>query len=297
MDFRRIELIFLIVFVALDIFLFASFTQNDSSTPYTTTTNLSDSEAIAQDMKEDHITVGKLSDANDEGFYLASETTDTLVKGLPQLTGQTTSYNYRTHKLTSQFNTPLTYSKEHLISELKKFIKSGTNILHGAEYSYIAGMSDPKNTLVFAQKIKQGVVLDPQGTLTFNVNNDVVTGYTQTYLPNVTVLREKQATISAQDAIQLLYTSSELVANSKIVWYRLGYSELTEVRGSVIYVPVWNVMIQHKGTKNESLKKVNALTRTVIKGSTTANDGSSSSSGSSSTAASSSGTNEDESGS
>lgn len=282
MDFRRIELIFLIVFLALDIFLFASFTQNDSDTPYTTTTNLSDAEAIAQDMKDDHITVDKLSDDSDEGFYLASKTEDLLVKSLAQLTGQTTSYNYDTHKLTSQFNTPLTYNKKQMISELKNFIKSADNVLYGDQYTYIAGMSDPKNTLVFAQKIKQGVVLDAQGTLTFNVNNDVITGYTQTYLPNVTVLREKQTTISAQDAIQLLYTSSELPANSKIVWYRLGYSELIDVRGSVIYVPVWNVMVQHKGTKNESLKKVNALTRTVVKGSTTMNDPNASSSNSSS---------------
>ena len=116
--------------------------------------------------------------------------------------------------------------------------------------------------------------------LTFNLSNGVITGYTQTYLPKVTVLREKQTTISAKEAVSLLYTTGDLPQNSKIVWCQFGYSELMDVRGSIIYVPVWNVMIQRKGTKNETLKRVNALTKTVIKNSS--DDDSSSSSQSSS---------------
>lgn len=283
MDFRRIEMIFLIVFLALDVFLLASYTQKGSNATYNTTPTVTNEQAIIQDMKDDHITVPKLSNDKGEGYYLASKIEDVLASNTKQLSSQSTSYNYDTHKLTSQFNVPIGYGKNNFVTVLKSFVENEHNVLHGREYVYQSGMSDEKSTVVFAQKTKQGVIIDPQGTLTFKISNGNVTGYTQTYLPNITVLREKQTTISARDAIELLYTSSEISQNSKIVWYKLGYSELIDVRGSIIYVPVWNVMIQHKGTKNETLKKVNALTKTIIKGTTTTDASSSSSSSASTT--------------
>lgn len=288
MDFRRIESIFLIVFLALDIFLFVSYTQKGSNVTYDSTPSVTNEQAIIKDMKEDHITVGKLATAKGEGYYLASASEDVLAKNAKQLNSQSTSYNYNTHKLTSTFNVPLGFGKNNVVTVLKGYIENNRNVLYGSEYVYQAGLSDPKNTVVFTQKTRQGVIIDPQGTLVFKISNGTVTGYTQTYLPNMTVLREKQNTISAQDAIELLYTSSEIAQNSKIVWYKLGYSELTEVRGSIIFVPVWNVMIQHKGTKNETLKKVNALTKTIIKGTATDNTTSNSSSNASQTSSSNS---------
>ncbi|GEL12806.1 hypothetical protein FC15_GL001401 [Lapidilactobacillus concavus DSM 17758] len=290
MDFRRIEWIFLVVFIALDIFLATSYLQNNSNIVISDDQSTSTSDTILQDMRDDNITVGSLSTKQGEGYYLSSQNEDELrahmdhlvgqsysYNAMTHLVGQSYSYNAMTHTLTSQFTTVLSYDQKEMVSKLKSFIKDSNNVIFGTEYTYEAALSDPKKNIVFVQKSKHGVLLDTQAELIFKVSGTSVTGYTQTYISDLTVLREKQTTISAFDAVQLLYISSEIPENSKVVWYKLGYSELIDVRGSVIYVPVWNILIQHKGTKNESLKKVNAFSSTVIKNSTTSISGSSSS--------------------
>lgn len=277
MDFRRIEWIFLVVFIALDIFLATSYLQNNSNIVISDDQSTSTSDTILQDMRDDNITVGRLSTKQGEGYYLSSQNEDELRAHMDHLVGQSYSYNAMTHTLTSQFTTVLSYDQKEMVSKLKSFIKDSNNVIFGTEYTYEAALSDPKKNIVFVQKSKHGVLLDTQAELIFKVSGTSVTGYTQTYISDLTVLREKKTTISAFDAVQLLYISSEIPENSKVVWYKLGYSELIDVRGSVIYVPVWNILIQHKGTKNESLKKVNAFSSTVIKNSTTSISGSSSS--------------------
>ncbi|MFD1465449.1 two-component system regulatory protein YycI [Lapidilactobacillus mulanensis] len=282
MDFRRIEWIFLVVFIALDIFLAVSYSQNNNNIVITEDPGTSTSDTILQDMRDDNITVGSLSTKQGEGYYLSTQNEDELRTHLDRLVGQTYSYNAMTHTLTSKFTTVLSYDQEKMVAELKSFVKDENNVIFGKEYTYEAALSDPKKDIVFVQKSTHGVILDTQAELIFKISGNNVTGYTQTYISDLTVLREKQTAISAFEAVQLLYISSEIPQNSKIVWYKLGYSELIDVRGSVIYVPVWNIMIEHKDTKNESLKKVNAFSSTVIKNQTTSTSTTSSSTTSSS---------------
>lgn len=264
MDFRRIEWIFLIVFIGLDLFLGYSYMQNDNNIVFSDDQAMSTSSTILRDMHDDNITVGSLSTKQGEGYYLSSQLDDPLRSHLSQLTNQTYSYNSSTHMLRSEYRLPLSLTKKKVVAELKAYVKTGDNIINGDQYQYAAGLSSDDN-IVFVQKTKHGIIIDTQGELVFKLSDNIVQSYTQTYVGDLTVLREKQATISAYEAIQLLYISSEIPENSNIVWCKLGYSELIDVRGSVIFVPVWNVMVQHKGTKNEVLKKVNALNSTVIK--------------------------------
>ncbi len=268
MDFRRIEWIFLIVFIGLDIFLGFSYMQNNSKIIFSDDQATSTSSTILRDMRDDNITVGSLSTKQGEGYYLSSQVTDPLGSHLDELSNQTYAYNRTTHTLRSEFGIPILLSKKKAVADLEKYLKTGQNIIFGDQYEYSAGLSS-SDSMVFVQKTKYGSIIDAQGELIFKLDGDEVISYTQTYVGDLTVLREKQATISANDAVQLLYISSEIPENSKIVWCKLGYSELISVRGSVIFVPVWNVMVQHKGTKNESLKKVNALNSTIIKNQST----------------------------
>ncbi|WP_125606388.1 two-component system regulatory protein YycI [Lapidilactobacillus bayanensis] len=282
MDFRRIEWIFLIVFIGLDIFLGVSYMQNNNNIVFSDDQTASTSSTILRDMRDDNITVGSLSTKQSEGYYLSSQVTDPLRQYLSELSNQTYSYNRATHILRSEFGIPVLLSKKKAVAELKLYVKTGNNIIFGSHYEYSAGLSSNDN-IVFIQKTKHGAIIDSQGELVFKISNNAVVSYTQTYVSDLTVLREKQTTISAYDAVQLLYISSEIPENSKIIWCKLGYSELINVRGSVIFVPVWNVMVQHKGTNNEALKKVNALNSTVIKNQSSSGSTTSSSSSSSTT--------------
>ncbi|HBQ43793.1 MAG TPA: hypothetical protein DD724_05990, partial [Lactobacillus acetotolerans] len=56
----------------------------------------------------------------------------------------------------------------------------------------------------------------------------------------------------------------EIANNSRVVRVKLGYSKLTEVRGSTILLPTWLIWVENKTTKNITLKRVNAFTAQIL---------------------------------
>ena len=87
-------------------------------------------------------------------------------------------------------------------------------------------------------------------------------------MSDLTSVRELQATISPWRAVTNLYTTRELADNSRVMQVKLGYTKLTEVRGSVIFVPTWLVWIENKSSKSSSLKRVNAFSGQLLQNST-----------------------------
>ena len=81
-------------------------------------------------------------------------------------------------------------------------------------------------------------------------------------------MRELQSTISAWRAVRAMYTDRELTNNSRVTQVKLGYSKLTEVRGSTILLPTWLVWVENKTTKNITMKRINAYTAQMLQSST-----------------------------
>lgn len=267
MDFRRIEIIFLIVFVSLDVFLLLSF-RNSQQIVTSSSTNTS----TVSEMRKRDISFGKLDTKSGSAYYLGSKPNNNLVNNVGKLRDQEFQYDESTHKLTSSLNTPITITKSNRIKKLDTFMKRESNVLFGTQYKYVPQLST-SSQIVFAQTDETlGEIYDKTAQLTFNVSGDKVTGYTQTYVNDVMILHEKEATKSEKDVIINLYTNSEISNNSKITYANLAYTKLLEAKGSTIYIPVWFVTVQNKDSKVNSLKKVNAFTGNVIKSSTTGDD-------------------------
>ena len=68
-----------------------------------------------------------------------------------------------------------------------------------------------------------------------------------------------------------MYTDREISNNSRVIQVKLGYSKLTEVRGSTILLPTWLVWVESKATKNVTLKRVNAYTAQMLQSNTSYN--------------------------
>jgi hypothetical protein len=45
----------------------------------------------------------------------------------------------------------------------------------------------------------------------------------------------------------------------------LAYSYLLDAKGSTVYVPAWYIGVKNRATGNVTVKRVNAITRTVMK--------------------------------
>lgn len=71
-----------------------------------------------------------------------------------------------------------------------------------------------------------------------------MTGYTQGYMNDIQILREKRDTISQERALIWLYQYNKLPANTQVLWCHLGYTRLLSVNNSIVYIPTWNFCIK-----------------------------------------------------
>jgi len=262
MDFKRIEVIFLIVFFSLDIFLFLSF-RNSQQLVSSSSTNTS---TIAE-MKKRNISFGSLDTKNGYAYYLGSQPDETLAQNIEKLRNQKVEYEDVNHSLSSNLSDPITVTAENRKKLVDKFIKKDTNVLFGKEYKYSPQLST-SNQMVYVATTTLGEVYDKTAQLIFTVSDGEVVGYTQTYVKSMSVLHERQAVKSEKEVITNLYANSEIPNNSKISYANLAYTKLLEAKDSTIYIPVWFVTIRNKDSKVSTTKKVNAFTGNIIKSST-----------------------------
>ncbi|GBG94292.1 hypothetical protein LFYK43_07510 [Ligilactobacillus salitolerans] len=263
MNFKRIEWIFLIAFIALDIFLIGAYynqsgvqTENNSSNTQTAT-------SVLRSLKDDQISYPKkLSNKPNAGFYISSADDDYLLSQSGQLADNQTDYSKTDHKLTVTFDHKIKLnSLKNPQKTINKIIKDKSRILEGDEYRYDPRLSTD-NEVVYTQMVYGKRVTSDQGCIRFVVANGYVTGYSQTYLQDIQILREKKATISQKRALIWLYQYNKLPANSKVKWIELGYSKLLSVNGSTVYIPAWSFLIN---SGNSTLyRKINAFNGAVM---------------------------------
>ncbi|KRK73973.1 two-component system regulatory protein YycI [Lacticaseibacillus nasuensis] len=261
MDFRRIESIFLIVFIGLNIFLGISYFQNHQVSLATTRSGNSE---IMADIRRDQIKVPKLSKKAPTGGYLSSQRNVALRSSQQALTNQTITYSgSKILTLHSQLVTPETVKRADRVRFLKNWVKTSSNVRFGDQYEYAPGLSSG-NHIVFAQNSGK-LVYDRRAQLVFSFSDSRLIGYTQTYIETLRVLRSNVSLCSEQDAIITLYRDNELTNNAKVVWTKLAYSYLLDAKGSTVYVPMWLVGVQPAGSKTVTIKHLNAITKTVVK--------------------------------
>ena len=83
------------------------------------------------------------------------------------------------------------------------------------------------------------------------------------HLSNLTALREKMPLVSEEDVLTTLYINNKLSKNDEILWSKLAYTLVLQVRGKNVYVPAWFVSIRHED-KKEQVEIVNAFRNRII---------------------------------
>ncbi|KRM71628.1 two-component system regulatory protein YycI [Lacticaseibacillus brantae] len=259
MDFRRIEWIFLVVFIALDIFLGYSIYQSQQAEPVSTAPDVE----IMQEIKRDQISLPKLSSKTPKGAFLAAQPNTDLYQQAKTLTGQRVTFDDTRTKLSSTLVSPLAVKKSPQ-DTLADWMKTTNNVLFGDQYVYAPELSS-KDIVAFAQKINAGRVYDDRAVIYFKLDNNRLVSYTQTYITKPEQLRNLVNLVSNEDAVSTLYRDNEIPNNSRVLWTRLAYTWLLDAKGSTVYVPAWYVGIENKTSKNVTIKRVNAMTDAVIK--------------------------------
>lgn len=263
MNFKRIEWIFLIAFIALDIFLVISYIKQNDIVQSTTNTALETStSAILKNIRSEQISYGNLTTKTATGFYVASPDEDVLKKQIDKLHFQTDQYS--NHRLIGTFSAMIEI-KNHAKPQqtLDEIVVNKDLILYGNQYKYSSQLST-RNTIVYVQQICGKPVLSENGQIRFIIKDGWVTGYTQGYVAHPSELREQQTTISEERAVIWLYQYRKIPSNSKILWGELGYTNLLSVNNNIIYIPTWVFAIQNESSGTIQYRKVNAFNGVVI---------------------------------
>ncbi|PWG00507.1 two-component system regulatory protein YycI [Levilactobacillus bambusae] len=263
MNFRRIEWIFLVGFIMIDIFLFVAF-QHDRTSQLTSQTSKSSNAniTVVREMKNDSISLPKLSTEEDDGYYISATADPDLRSELGTLQGQTARLD-DAKNIISTFKNNITVNRKSPEKVLDTVVDNPVNILHGDEYQYSQQLSST-NTVVYVQQVTGGNVMSRAGEIRFSLNdNGNVLGYSQGYLANVKTLRERATIISQEKALSWLYQYNQIPNNAKVKWAKLGYTQYFTLKNASIYIPTWMVEIKME-SGSTTLKKVNAFTGAIM---------------------------------
>lgn len=265
MDHKRIEWLFLIVFLLIDIYLGIEILRSPVNLSGSNTPTRSVA-SIRSEMKSDNIDLpNQISNMPASGYYLATKNRDFLSDKTDALTNVEARYSKNDNTLyaTPKISFFLSKNPKEIVEQLNDFKNNSKNVPYGKKFKYEPDMSSDDN-YVFVQSSDYGDIYANSAQLTINVKNHQIMNYTETYMGTASPVRELQSTISAWRAVRAMYTNRELTNNSRLMRIKLGYSKLTEVRGSTILLPTWLVWIENRTTKNITLKRVNAYTAQML---------------------------------
>lgn len=282
MDFKRIEWIFFVAFLGLNLFLFGIYQKGLKEEDRVSYSEQTD--RIEKRLAKDDITYkGALSNKKLEGYYLSGEQTnfyDAIQKerenrdrnffksGTELIDNSLTVYPQINHAKTSYF-----IDNKNVATSLAAFLNDKDNILFGTEYHYLPDFSNLEGDfpeIIAAQSYKEIMFKDDTAQISFKLEkSDESAGihqiykYTQTHIQGIEELREKMELYSERDAIETLYINNKISSNSKIIFRNLAYARIYKIREKNVYVPVWFIGIK-SGENNLQVEQVNAMSNTII---------------------------------
>ena len=270
MDFKRIEWIFLIVFIGINIFLEIELWQTPTLLSAGSTPTQTD---IKSETSADQITIPKVNDKQEDGYYLAAKTDNSWIKKATQQVKGQVENNSSENLIYVHLDKPITLSKnkKEALREVMRFKDDSQNVYQGKNYTYLSELSEGDD-YIFNQKTKYGEFFAATARLHIIVKDNQIVSYSQSYVDDLNPVRERQNTISSKAAVDSLYTYSELPNNSKVILLKQVYTKLLTVKGNTIYIPTWLAAIENNTSKTVTLKRVNAFTGTIIQNNVTTDD-------------------------
>ncbi len=279
MDFKKIEWIFFVAFLGLNVFLFSSY--HEAVNQENNVIRSNQTESIQQRLASDDISyTGKISSESQQGYYLSAEETNlssrltdyrhqSEKKGLLN-SGIVFNDNVLTKTLSETESEKSTFDPDKLGSSVAAFLSKKEDVLFGSDYVYMKHFStiDGDSPEIEASQEYDGLPFyDDTAKIVFSLEKTddhyAVTKYTQTHLSALEQLREKTELHTEEDAIKTLYINNKIPRGSKILWRQLAYSCILKVREKNVYVPIWYVAIE-TADKVTQVESVNAFSNTIV---------------------------------
>lgn len=239
MDWSKIKTIFILTFLALDIYLLYEFFKIRDASQY---------EFITETSFEEHL-------AQDEIEYVdlpTNLTKDTYVSAKPKVFkkeeyAKMKGVNYSIIDgtvLQGVFEEPISM-KDLQRSDLNAFVVN--KILYGDQYKF-SSQNKENQTITFYQHFKNKTIYNNiNGKLTLYVNEkNEIYSFTQTLLEEIELLQEEHEVLPPMKAIETLYENGLLEPRTKITKVELGLHTLVQLTASQLLTPTWHFVVDDK---------------------------------------------------
>lgn len=265
MDFKRIEIIFVITFLALNIFLLTTYfdkSYNDFSS------NTSNSEVnFTEEMDKSNIELPTFQNEKNKIPYVQAEANELLLKNYDSLSNQTGMIEKDGSVFTSILSSPiaLTQEKEFTAKDIEKlalFVKSN-QVLFGKQYQFFRYIKNSQQ-VVFTQIANNIPIADGTSEIIFHLDNSKkVISYEQSYAGPVTVQGESREVITDKNAVDILYQNNEIATDSIVKKPVLSYYRTLNLEELSMYAPAWFIEIE--SSTDTQTKRVDAINGTILK--------------------------------
>lgn len=226
MDWARIKTIFIIAFLALNIYLGYEFYKLYKSSQY----DYISEATIESQLSADEIEIVSLPKNVSKGKYLTASPKRFTKEELAEmaegrLNGQSVTIINDT-VIESYLEKPYKISANFSPNELAAFLKN--NVIAGEEYSFWE--RDPvNNTITYYQKVNDKVLFNNMnGELTFYLNEDnEIVYYRQTLLEDFEEFPDEETLLQPIKAIEILYENGKFLPAAKSQKLKKGITRLS----------------------------------------------------------------------
>lgn len=259
MNFKRVEIILIIAFLLVDIFLLITFF-NRADINYATNGN--ETINLVQEMQSQGIDLPPLMDEVIELPYVQADAHNLLEENADQLSDQTGTVNQNGSLYSSILSNPIVLSGEETLTEedrsrLDAFMGSG-QVLFGENYSFFQ-YRPAQQVIIYNQSVEGVQIADGTSSVILYLDSSgQVISYEQTYAGPVSEQGSSLTLITDETALELLYQNNEIPGGAAVSAPTLTYYRTLTLEDLSMYAPVWYIEIEtNSGTESIRVDAVN----------------------------------------
>ncbi|HHY74909.1 MAG TPA: hypothetical protein GX497_17105 [Bacillus bacterium] len=244
MDWGRTKTIFILIFLALDLFLVYQIIEKRTTAELEYMTE----STIEEQLEADEITYGNLPKELERESYITAKRKKFISSDLMKLKNQTISF-ISDDWIISKLTKPIALPDRNIEAFLVEFLKE--NVISGNSYMYW-GWDKKANKLLFFQTYRERpLFFNEYAMISMQLNkaNEIIS-YEQKMMVDIKEIEEEgsnQEIIPPLKAIEILYNKDYLTSSGHITKVELGYYKNVPISEDVqIFVPTWHVVLDNE---------------------------------------------------
>lgn len=263
MNSRRVEIILIVAFLFLDLFLGSVL--YDRYNASTNSTNNSSIE-ITEEMETRGITYPEFEEVEHELPYVQADSNTLLQDNMTALTEQSGNFNSDGTLYVSILSNPIELSEGTELNQsdfqtIRDFLDS-ENVIYGDSYEYLDYFPSTQQVR-YAQTINGIPITDGTSSVTFYFNSQWnIISYEQTYVGEVSEQGDAEKLITDKQAVETLFQNNYIPDNATVSMPKLSYYRTLDLDDVNLYVPSWYIKVTVDNSP--TIYHVSAIDGTVL---------------------------------